>query len=208
MGLGELLIRQNALLNMPRKQQSDKAVPDTVSRGFVTRYLGCLGVSDLGKLPEVLRKFNINGEAVRCITELMKSTSWDEVFMKFNLEAALLETTTKRDLQQLFSGGSNQDASPLSLYGLYNFALSINAIRTLISNDGTKSLGLLTLAKMTYLIFDVYGELTKRGIIPQDLEIEIWRTRETLIKIMEELFKRNGTITVHDKSFDANRQLR
>ena len=205
MGLGELLIRQNALLNMPRKQWGDQAVSGVASKDFVTQYLRCLGISELGKLPEALRRLDINKEAMGCITELMKSTSWDEVFMKFNLETALLEAVAKRDIQQSFSGGSNQDVALLSLYGLYNFILSINAVRSLMDNDVTKPMGLLTLVKMTYLIFDIYGELTKQGIIPRDLEIEVWRTRETLIKIMEELFKRNGTITVHDKSFDKNK---
>jgi hypothetical protein len=208
MGLGELLIGKNALLNMPRKQWGDQAMSGVASRDFVAQYLRCLGISELGKLPEALRKLDINKEAVGCITELMKSTSWDEVFMKFNLETALLETVAKRDIQQSFSGGSNQNIAPLSLYGLYNFILSINAVRMLMDNGGTRPMGLLTLAKMTYLIFDIYGELTKREVIPQDLEIEIWRTRETLIKIMEELFKRNGMMTVDDKSFDGNKQLR
>jgi hypothetical protein len=58
---------------------------------------------------------------------------------------------------------------------------------------------------MTYLIFDIYGELTKRGIIPRGLEIEVWRTRETLIKIMEELFKGDRTITVNEKPLDKGK---
>jgi hypothetical protein len=208
MGLGEVLLKQGALLNMSRNQQSAQAQPTSANRDFVVQYLKCLGVNDLSKVPEALRGMGIKEDAIKCIEDLMRSTSWDEVFMKFNLEAALLEAAAKHELQQLFSGGSNQDIASLSLYGLYNFILSINAVRMLMDNGGTRPMGLLTLVKMTYLIFDIYGELTKREVIPQDLEIGIWRSRETLINIMEELFKRNRTITVDDKSFDGNKQLR
>ena len=133
----------------------------------------------------------------------MRSTTWEEAFTKINLEAALLEVASRRELQQLTS--NNQATGLLSLYSLYSFVSSISAIRTLINNDATRPIGLATLAKATYLLFDLYLELTKRKVIPPSLEAEVWRVRDTLGDMLRELFKGNRTITVHDKPFDRNK---
>jgi hypothetical protein len=85
---------------------------------------------------------------------------------------------------------------------------SINAIRMLINNDAARPIGLATLAKATYLLFDLLMELTKRKAISPNLEVEFWRVRDVLVNVMEELFKGNRTITVDGKSFDGNKQLR
>jgi len=164
-----------------------------------------LGPNELGKLPETVRSLGIDGGAINCINELMKSSSWEEAFTKINLEAALLEAASRRELQQL--SGNKQAIDLLPLYSLYNFMASINAIRMLINNDATRSMGLMTLAKATYALFDLYLELTKRKVIPPNLEAEVWKVRDTLSDLMEKLFKRNGMMTVHDKSFDGNKQL-
>jgi hypothetical protein len=208
MGLGEVLLKQGALLNMSRNQQSAQAQPTSANRDFVVQYLKCLGVNDLSRVPEALRGMGIKEDAIKCIEDLMRSTSWDEVFMKFNLEAALLETAARHELQRLLNGGNNQQPGLLPLYGLYNFIVFINAIRQLLGNEDTKSIALTTLAKATYLLFDLYLELTKRKVIPPSLEAEVWRVRDILGDMLRELFKGNGTITVDGKSFDGNKQLR
>jgi hypothetical protein len=206
--LGELLMRQGGLLKGPKDQQSSQKPSEASSRDFITRYLGCLGLSptELDKLPKVLREGNVDGDVARCVADLMTSATWAELFVKINLEAALLEAVAKHELQQLGSGKQSVDL--LSLWGFYNFMTSINAIRSLMSSDNTKPVGLITLTKEIYLLFDLLMELSKRKIIPPNLEVEIWKVRETLVEIMEELFKGNRTITVDGKSFDGNKQLR
>jgi hypothetical protein len=77
-----------------------------------------------------------------------------------------------------------------------------------MNNDNTRPMAMITLAKITYLLFDLFMELSKRKAIPPNLEVEIWRVREVIVDVMRELFKGNGTMTVDGKSFDANRQLR
>jgi hypothetical protein len=205
MGLGSLLFKQGALLGISRRQQDTQAQPTSANRDFVVQYLGCLGVNELDKVPEALRGVGIKEDAIKCIEDLMRSTSWDEVFMKFNLEAALLEAAAKHELQRLLNGGNSQQPGLLPLYGLYNFIVFINAIRQLLGNGDTKSIALTTLAKSTYLLFDLYLELTKRKVIPPSLEAEVWRVRDTLGDMLRELFKGNRTITVNDKSFDRNK---
>jgi hypothetical protein len=206
--LGDLLMRQGPLIRVAKDQQASQGLGGAASRDFITRYLACLGLSpsDLDKLPKVLREGGINADAARCIGEIMRSSTWDELFVKINLEAALLETTSKHELQQL--SGNKQAIDSLPLYSLYGFVSSISAIRMLINNDATRPIGITALAKATYLLFDLYMELAKRKVIPPSLEVKFWRAREVLVEVMEELFKRNRTITVHDKSFDENKQLR
>jgi hypothetical protein len=205
MTLGELLMRQGPLIRVPKDQQSSQGPNGAASRDFVAKYLGCLGLSptELDKLPKVLREGNISADAARCVSEVMESTTWEEAFMKINLEAALLETVSKHELQQL--GGNKQAIDLVSLYSLYNFMASISAIRTLINNDNTRPMAMITLAKITYLLFDLLMELSKRKAIPPNLEVEIWKVRETLVDIMKELFKGDRTMTVHDKPFDRNK---
>jgi hypothetical protein len=206
--LGALIMRQRGLLKGPKDQQSSQKPSEASSRDFITRYLGCLGLSptELDKLPKVLREGNVGGDVAKCMAEVMRSSTWDELFVKINLEVALLETVARHELQQL--GSNNQGTELLPPYSLYSFVSSISAIRALINNDATRSIGLATLAKATYLLFDLYMELTKRKVIPPSLEVEIWKAREVLVDIMKELFKGDRTITVHDKSFDGNKQLR
>jgi len=208
MTLGDLLIRQGPLIRVPKDQQSSQKPTEATSREFIIRYLGCLGLSpsDLDKLPKVLRERSINADATRCMAEVMRSSTWDELFVKINLEAALLEAVSRHELQQL--SGNKQAIDLLPLYSLYSFVLSISAIRILINNDATRPIGLATLAKATYLLFDLYLELTKRKVIPPSLEAEVWRVRDTLGDLMRELFKGDRTITVDGKSFDGNKQLR
>jgi hypothetical protein len=203
--LGELLMRQGLLIRVPKVQQTNQGSGGAASRDFITRYLGCFGLSptELDKLPRVLREGNISADAARCIAEAMGSTTWEEAFTKINLEAALLEVASRRELQQLTS--NNQATGLLSLYSLYSFVSSISAIRTLINNDATRPIGLATLTKATYLLFDLYLELTKRKVIPPSLEAEVWRVRDTLGDMLRELFKGNRTMTVHDKPFDRNK---
>jgi hypothetical protein len=205
--LGDLLMRQGGLLKGPKDQQSSQKPSEASSRDFITRYLGCLGLSptELDKLPKVLREGGINAGATRCVSEVMRSSTWDELFVKINLEAALLETVSRHELQQL--SGNKQGIDLLPLYSFYNLMASINAIRMLINNDATRPIGLATLAKVTYLLFDLLMELAKRKVIPPNLEVEMWKVREVLVNVMEELFKGNGTITVHDKPLDGNKQL-
>ena len=205
MGLGEVLLKLNVKPTPPRDQGGRQAQPNPAVGDFVSRYLKCLGVDDLSKVPEVFRGVGIKEDAIKCIEDLMRSASWDELFTKINMEAALFEAASRREVQRLMGSGGSASNEALALPAYYSFVLSIAIIRQLLNNEGARPMGLMTLVKMTYLIFDIYGELTKRGIIPRDLEIEVWRTREILIKIMEELFKRNGMITVHDKSFDKNK---
>jgi hypothetical protein len=208
MGLGNIILKQGGLLNTPNKQSTTQTPPGHPYGDFVAKYLKCLGVNDLSKVPETLRGVGIKEDAIKCIEDLMRSTFWDEVFMKFNLEAALLEAAARHELQRLLNGGNNQQPGLLPLYGLYNFIVFINAIRQLLGNEDTKSIALTTLAKATYLLFDLYLELTKRKAISPNLEVEFWRVRDVLVNVMEELFKGNRTITVDGKSFDGNKQLR
>jgi hypothetical protein len=206
--LGDLLMRQGPLIRGLKDQQASQGPNGAASRDFITKYLSCLGLSpsDLDKLPRVLRDGGINADATRCIAEVMRSSTWDELFVKINLEAALLEAVARHEVQQL--GSDKQSVDLLSLWSLYNFMTSINAIRSLMGNDNTRPVGLITLAKETYLLFDLLMELSKRKIIPPNLEIEIWKVRETLVDVMRELFKGNRTMTVDGKSFDGNKQLR
>jgi hypothetical protein len=203
--LGELLMRQGGLLKGPKDQQSSQKPSEASSRDFITRYLGCLGLSptELDKLPKVLREGNVGGDAAKCMAEVMRSSTWDELFVKINLETALLEAVSRHELQQL--GGNKQGIDLLPLYSLYSFVSSISAIRALISNDATRSTGLTTLAKATYLLFDLLIELAKRKVIPPSLEVDFWRARETLVEAMEELFKGNRMIAVDGKSFDKGK---
>jgi hypothetical protein len=205
MTLGDLLIRQGPLIKVPKDQQSSQEPTEATSREFIIRYLGCLGLSpsDLDKLPKVLREGSINADAARCMAEVMRSSTWDELFVKINLEAALMETVARHEVQQL--GINKQSVDSLSLWGFYNFMTSINTIRSLMSSDNTKPVGLITLTKEIYLLFDLLMELSKRKIIPPNLEVEIWKVRETLVEIMEELFKGNRTMTVDGKSFDKGK---
>jgi hypothetical protein len=99
MGLGNIILRQGGLLNVPSKQGADQPLPGY--RGdFVQQYLRCLGLgpNEVGRLPEVLRKTISDGN-IKCIGELMRSTSWDELFMKINMELAILETAAQHDLR-------------------------------------------------------------------------------------------------------------
>ncbi|MFP3216331.1 MAG: hypothetical protein RXP99_03430 [Vulcanisaeta sp.] len=159
--------------------------------------------TELDKLPKVLREGNVGGDVAKCMAEVMRSSTWDELFVKINLEAALLEAVSRHELQQL--GGNKQGIDLLPLYSLYSFVSSISAIRALISNDATRSTGLATLAKATYLLFDLLMELAKRKVIPPSLEVDFWRARETLVEAMEELFKGNRMMTVDGKSFDKGK---
>jgi hypothetical protein len=163
-----------------------------------------LGPNDLARLPEVLKK-SISDGSIKCIGELMRSTSWDELFMKINMELAILETAAKHDLQALASDGNAQGSGVLPIYALYNFILSISVIRSLITNESTREVGLAALAKAAYVLFDLFMEMAKRKLIPPNLEAEIWKARDTLVDIMRELFKGDRTMTVHDKPFDGNK---
>jgi hypothetical protein len=208
MGLGSLLLKQGSLLNAPSKQGADQPLPGY--RGdFVQQYLKCLGLgpNDLARLPEVLKK-SISDGAIKCVGDLMRSASWDELFMKINMELAILETAAKHDLKALANDGNAQGGGALPIYALYSFVLGTSAIRALITNESTRETGLAVLAKATYVLFDLFMEMAKRKLIPPNLEVEIWRARDVLVDVMRELFKGNGTITVHDKSFDVDKQLR
>jgi hypothetical protein len=205
MGLGNIILKQGGLLNTPNKQSTTQTPPGHPYGDFVVRYLKCLGLgpNELNKLPEAVRGLGIDGGAINCINELMKSSSWEEAFTKINLEAALLEVASRHELQRLST--SKQTIDPLSLWSLYNFIASISAIRMLINNDATRPIGLATLAKATYLLFDLLMELAKRKATPSNLEVEFWRAREALVEAMEELFKGNGMMTVNDKPFDKGK---
>jgi hypothetical protein len=208
MGLGELLMKQGGLAKVVGKQQGNQQ-PASVDKDFIIRYLKCLGLSpnELDRVPEALRRVG-SENAAKCIDELMGSTTWEEMFTKLNLEVALMEVASKHELRQLMDRGDNASNTPLPLLALYDFIVSINAVRVLVNNDNARPIGLITLAKITYLLFDLYMELSKRKAIPPNLEVEIWRARDVLVDVMRELFKGNRTITVHDKSFDGNKQLR
>ena len=208
MGLGSLLLKQGGLLNVPSKQNTDQPPPGY--RGdFVQQYLRCLdlGPNDLARLPGALRR-PISDDNIKCIGDLMRSTSWDELFTKINMELAILEAAAKHDLQALASDGNAQGGGALPIYALYSFVLGTSAVRTLITNESTREVGLATLAKAAYLLFDLLMELSKRKVIPPNLEVELWRVREVLVDVMKELFKGDRTITVNDKSLDGNKQLR
>jgi hypothetical protein len=167
-----------------------------------------LGVDDLGKVPGVIKGLSVNDDAARCLGELMRSTNWDELFTKINMEAALFETVARRELQGLVGHGGGASSAALFLLAFYNFIVSMNIIRQLLSNESTKPIALATLSKITYILFDVLMELAKRKSIPPNLEVEIWKVREVLVDVMRELFKGNRTMTVHDKPLDGNKQLR
>jgi len=208
MGLGEVLFKLGPKPSSSKVQQSGQV--QSVDGDFITKYLKCLGLSqnELDKAAEVLKGRGVNEDTIKCIEDLMRSASWNELFTKINLEAAIFEVITKHELQGLTGHGGGASNPLLPLLALHDFITSINAVRVLVSNDNTRSIGLITLAKITYLLFDLYMELSKKKAIPPNLEVEIWKVRETLVEIMEELFKGNRTITVHDKSFDGDKQLR
>jgi hypothetical protein len=208
MGLGEVLFKLGTKPTPPRDQGSRQAQSDSAVGDFVSRYLKCLGINDLSKVPDVLRGVGAGGDAVRCIEDLMRSASWNELFTKVNLEIALLEAAAKREVQRLTGSSASASNESLALSAYYSFVLSICMIRQLLSNESTRPVGLITLAKITYLLFDLYMELSKRKLIPPNLEVEFWRVREVLVNVMEELFKGDRTMTVHDKSLDGDKQLR
>jgi hypothetical protein len=208
MGLGEVLLRLNVKPTPPRDQGGAQAQPDPVVGDFVSRYLKCLGVDDLGKVPGVIKGLSSNDDTIRCLDELMRSTDWGELFTKINMEAALFEAVARHELQGLVGHGGNVSNASLSLLALHDFITSLNIIRQLMNNDNTRPIGLTTLAKITYLLFDLYMELSKRKLIPPNLEVEMWKVRETLVEIMEELFKGNRMIAMDGKSFDGNGKRR
>jgi len=207
-GLGEVIFRLGPKPSSSKVQQSGQAQP--VEGDFVTKYLRCLnlGPNELDKAAEVLRGRGINEDTIKCIGELMRSASWDELFMKINMELAILETAAKHDLKALANDRNAQDGGALPIYALYSFVLGTSAIRALITNEGTREVGLAALAKAAYVLFDLLMELSKRKIIPPNLEVEMWRVRDVLVDVMRELFKGNRMMTVDGKSFDANKQLR
>jgi len=207
MGLGEVLLKLNVKPTPPRDQGGRQAQPNPAVGDFVSRYLKCLGVDDLSKVPEVFRGVGIKEDAIKCIEDLMRSASWDELFTKINMEAALFEAASRREVQRLMGSGGSASNEALALSAYYNFVLSIAIIRQLLNNEGARPIALATLTKVTYLLFDLLMETTKRKFIDPNLEVEIWKVRETLVDVMEELFKGNRMITVHDKPFDRNRQL-
>jgi len=208
MGLGEVIFRLGPKPSSSKVQQSGQV--QSVDGDFITKYLKCLGLSqnELDKAAEVLKGRGVNEDTIKCIEDLMRSASWNELFTKINLETAIFEVITKHELQGLTGHGGGASNASLSLLALHDFITSINAVRVLVSNDNTRSMAMITLAKITYLLFDLYMELSKRKLISPDLEVEFWRVRDVLVDIMRELFKGNGTITMHDKPFDVNRQLR
>jgi hypothetical protein len=207
-GLGEVLFKLGTKPTPPRVQQGGQA--QSVEGDFVAKYLRCLGLSpnELDKAAEVLKGRGVNEDTIKCIEDLMKSVSWDELFTKINLETALFEVVAKHELQGLTGHGGNVSNASLPLLALHDFITSLNIIRQLMNNDNTRPMAMITLAKITYLLFDLFMELSKRKAIPPNLEVEIWRVREVIVDVMRELFKGNGTMTVDGKSFDANRQLR
>jgi hypothetical protein len=206
-GLGEVIFRLGPKPSSSKVQQSGQA--QSVEGDFVAKYLRCLNLSpnELDRAAEVLRGRGINEDTIKCIGELMRSASWDELFVKLNLETALLEAISRREVQRLAGDGNSTSGTPLALSAYYNFVLSISMIRQLLSNESTRLMAITTLAKATYLLFDLYMELSKRKVIPPNLEAEIWKVRDVIVDVMKELFKRNGMMTVDDKSFDGNRQL-
>jgi len=204
-GLGEVIFRLGPKPSSSKVQQSGQV--QSVDRDFVTKYLKCLGLSqnELDKAAEVLKGRGVNEDTIKCIEDLMRSASWNELFTKINLETAIFEVITKHELQGLTGHGGGASNVSLSLLALHDFITSINAVRVLVSNDNTRSIGLITLAKITYLLFDLYMELSKRKAIPPNLEVEIWKVRETLVDVMKELFKGDRMMTVNDKPLDKNR---
>jgi len=207
MGLGETLFKLGVKPTPLRDQGGRQAQPNPAVGDFVSRYLRCLNVDDLGKVPSVIKGLSVNDDAARCLGELMRSTNWVESFTKINMEIALFEAIAKHELQGLADHGGASSAA-LSLLALHDFIVSLNIARQLMNNDNTRSIGLITLAKITYLLFDLYMELSKRKAIPPNLEVEFWRVREVLVDVMRELFKGDRTMTVNDKPFDGNKQLR
>ena len=205
MGLGEVLFRLGVKPTPPRGQGGRQTQPDPVVGDFVSRYLKCLGVDDLGKVPGVIKGLNVNDDAAKCLNELMRSADWGGLFTKINMEIALFETVAKHELQGSAGHGGGASNASLSLLALYDFIVSINAVRVLVNNDNTRPIGLITLAKITYLLFDLLMELSKRKAIPPNLEVEIWKVRETLVDVMRELFKGNRTITVNEKPLDKGK---
>ncbi|MDT7970385.1 MAG: hypothetical protein RQ842_07440 [Vulcanisaeta sp.] len=205
MGLGEVLFKLGTKPTPPSKQNTDQ--PPSGYRGdFVQQYLRCLelGPNDFARLPGALRR-PISDDNIKCIGDLMRSTSWDELFTKINMELAILEAAAKHDLKALASDGNAQGGGALPIYALYSFVLGTSAIRSLITNESTREVGLATLAKAAYLLFDLLMELSKRKVIPPNLEVEFWRVREVLVDVMEKLFKGNRMMTVDGKSFDKNK---
>jgi hypothetical protein len=205
MGLGEALfklgVRPTPLRDQVGKQrQSNPAVGD-----FVAKYLKCLGVDDLGKVPGIIKGLSVNDDAARCLGELMRSADWGELFTKINMEIALFETVAKHELQGLAGHGGGASSPSLPLLALYDFIASLNILRQLMNNDNTRPMAMITLAKITYLLFDLLMELSKRKAIPPNLEVEIWKVRETLVDVMRELFKGNRTITVNEKPLDKGK---
>ena len=205
MGLGEVLFKLGTKPTPPRVQQGGQA--QSVEGDFVAKYLRCLGLSpnELDKAAEVLKGRGINEDTIKCIGELMKSVSWDELFTKVNLEIALFETVSRREVQRLVGNDNSASNEALALPAYYNFVLSIAIIRQLLNNEGARPTALATLTKMTYLLFDLLMETTKRKFIDPNLEVEIWKVRETLVDVMRELFKGNRTITVNEKPLDKGK---
>jgi len=205
MGLGEVLLKLNVKPTPLRDQGSRQTQPNSAIGDFVSRYLKCLGVDDLGKVPDVLKGVGIKEDAVRCIDNLVWSESWDELFMKLNMEIALFEAVSRKEIRGLVSQGGSAGGRSLALPAMYSFILSITMIRELMNNKDTAPVALTTLAKVTYVLFDLYLELTKRKVIPPSLEAEVWRVRDTLGGMLRELFKGDRTMTVNDKSFDKGK---
>jgi hypothetical protein len=208
MGLGEALFRLGVKPTPPKDEGGRQAQPTSAVGDFVSRYLRCLNVDDLGKVPGVIKGLNVNDDTIRCLGELMRSTNWDELFTKINMEAALFEAVARHELQGLVGHGGGASSASLSLLALHDFITSLNIIRQLMGNDNTRPMAMITLAKITYLLFDLYMELSKRKAIPPNLEVGFWRVREVLVDVMRELFKGDRTMTVNDKPFDGNKQLR
>jgi hypothetical protein len=205
MGLGEVLFRLGAKPTPPKAQQGGQA--QSVDRDFIAKYLRCLGLSpnELDRAAEALRGRGINEDATKCIGELMRSASWDELFVKLNLEIALLEAISRREVQRLAGSGGSASNEALALSAYYNFVLSISIIRYLLSDESARPIAMATLSKMTYMLFDIYMEISKRKIIPPNLEVEIWKVRETLVDVMKELFKGDRTMTVNEKPLDKGK---
>jgi len=208
MGIGEALFRLGVKPTPPRDQGSRQAQPDSAVGGFVSRYLKCLGVDDLAKVSSIIRSLSVNDDATKCLDELMRSTNWGELFTKINMEIALFETVAKHELQGLAGYGGNVSNASLPLMALHDFIVSINILRQLMSNEDTKPIALATLAKETYILFDLLMQLSKKKAIPPNLEVEIHRVRETLVGVMEELFKENRMIATNEPSLKEGKELR
>jgi hypothetical protein len=208
MGLGEVLLKLNVKPTPLRDQGGAQAQSTPAVGDFVSRYLKCLGINDLSKVPDVLKGVDIKEDTIKCIDNLVRSESWDELFMKLNMEIALFEAVSRKEIRGLVSQGGSAGGRSLALPAMYSFILSIAMIRELMNNKDTTPVALTTLAKATYALFDLYLELTKRKVIPPNLETEVWKVRDTLGDLMRELFKGDRMIAVHGKSFDRDRQLR